>query len=156
MFYSPTGFVLPRPRFLTKAESLHSSCFSQTPRRHARWILTMRECSSHMYWFGLQTRPDCQLIAACWAAAVIRPSCPTEICRRMLCSRCSTHLCQHALKQPNWPFAPLDSTEPHLAEAGNGRRNWIASDNPPWRVSLPFQHSLEIFSLGFEIVFLIV
>lgn len=41
-----------------------------------------------------------------WAPAVIRPSSPTEICRRGLWSRCITPLRQCALKQPNWPLHP--------------------------------------------------
>lgn len=44
------------------------------------------------------------------------PVCPTQICRRMLRSRCSVHLCQHAFKLPNWPFAPLDADEPRFCK----------------------------------------
>lgn len=73
----------------------------------AVWLhLTIRQRSSHMYRSGPQTDLDCQLILAHRAAAVISSSCPTEICRRMLCSRWSTHLLQHTFKQPNWSLLP--------------------------------------------------
>ena len=59
---------------------------------------------SHVSIWPPQTDRDCQLILARWAAAVISLSCPTEICRHMLGSRCGTHLFQHISKQPNWPL----------------------------------------------------
>lgn len=56
---------------------------------------------------------DWQFIVAHRAPAVIRPSSPTEICRRGLWSRCITPLCQYALKQPNWPLHPWAQQAAH-------------------------------------------